>query len=355
VKVLVVDDAVVVRRLVADCLATDPRVEVQTAANGQLALDKLDLVKPDVVTLDIEMPVLDGLATLKELRKRRPDLPVIMFSTLTEAGGRATLEALSLGASDYLTKPSNTGSWEKARSIVIEQMLPKVLGLAARRQVAAPAVAASAAVARRAPRARQAPVRAVVIGVSTGGPAALAQVVPLLPASLPVPVLIVQHMPPLFTRLLAERLDATSPLQVVEASDGEVLRAGKVVLAPGDHHLVVAQTTAGAMAKLNQDAPENFCRPAVDPLFRSAATTWRDGVLAVVLTGMGHDGLQGARAVQDAGGSVLAQDAATSVVWGMPGAVASAGLADEVLPLDKIADAIVRRTTAGALVGGATR
>lgn len=351
VRVLVVDDAVVVRRLVTEALASDPMIEVVgTAANGRIALSKLDQINPDVVTLDIEMPEMDGLATLRELRRVRPKLPVIMCSTLTERGGVATLDALALGANCYVTKPSGHANPAEALARLREQLVPKVRSLAGMRQGQPEAL-------RTPVRPAGAPLRPVppsdgrvdvlVIGVSTGGPNALAALLPTIPADCPVPIVIVQHMPPLFTRLLAQRLDAASRIPVREATPGEPIVPGTAYIAPGDWHLEVVRERGELRARTHQGPPENSCRPAVDVLFRSAVATFGGGVLGVVLTGMGRDGLRGAEAIKAAGGQMLVQDEASSVVWGMPGYVATAGLADQVLPLDELGGAIVRRLHAG--------
>ncbi|MEO5798035.1 MAG: chemotaxis response regulator protein-glutamate methylesterase [Gemmatimonadales bacterium] len=358
IRVLVVDDAVVVRRLVSDALASDPEIEVVgTAANGRIALAKLDQINPDVVTLDIEMPELDGLGTLRELRKLRPHLPVIMCSTLTERGGSATLDALALGANDYVTKPHGYSNADEALARLRDQLVPKVkaLGLRAQqRSAAAPTVGvASRRVAMPVPRPPLAPAApggrldVLTIGVSTGGPNALAALIPMLPADLPVPVLIVQHMPPLFTRLLADRLNGTSKLQVREAVAGAVVEPGTVWIAPGDQHMEVVREKTRVVIRLHDGPPENSCRPAVDVLFRSVAQVYGAGTLGVILTGMGRDGVRGAEAIREFGGRVLAQDEASSVVWGMPGYVANAGLAEAVLPLSEMAQGILRRLAAG--------
>jgi two-component system chemotaxis response regulator CheB len=351
--VLVVDDSVVIRRLITQALQAEADIEVVgTASNGKLALAKLDQLRPDLVTLDIEMPEMDGLATLPQLRAAHPRLPVIMFSTLTERGAAATLEALSLGASDYVTKPSNTGSMDVALQRIRDDLVPKIRalvpGLAPARATApgsAPTVVQARTHTTPAPRPQ-----ALVIGVSTGGPSALAELIPRLPGDLGVPVLVCQHMPPVFTRLLAERLDAKSPLRVQEAGDGDQLRPGGVWIAPGGLHMVVRRVPGGAATVgTNSEPPENSCRPAVDPLLRSAVAAWGSGVLAVILTGMGQDGLRGCEAVAQAGGRILVQDEATSVVWGMPGYVAKAGLADRALPLDELAVEITRRVAGSPL------
>ena len=346
VKVLVTDDAVVIRRLLSDVLAEDPDVQVVgTAANGHIALQKIDQLDPDVVILDVEMPEMDGLTTLREIRKVRPHLPVIMFSTLTERGAGATLDALTLGASDYVTKPANVGSVAVAISRVREELLPKVkiLGGRNRPEPPPPSPRLLASTLTRLTPARAAPtapVELVVIGVSTGGPSALAALIPCLPADFPVPVMVVQHMPPVFTRLLAERLDARSALAVTEARHGDAVVPGRVLIAPGDHHLIVSEGDRGPVAVLNQAPQENSCRPAVDPLFASAVECSGAGTLAVMLTGMGYDGLRGCRAVREAGGRVIAQDEVTSVVWGMPGAVVREELADEVVGIHEMAPTI---------------
>lgn len=365
IRVLVVDDAVVVRRLVSDVLNADPDIEVVgVAANGVIALAKITQVNPDIVTLDIEMPEMDGLTTLQELRKRWPRLPVIMFSTLTERGAAATLDALAFGASDYVTKPSNTGSMDEGMERVRSELVPKVKSLCRRApSVVRPPVAprptsVSAPVTTPArpafPRSTR-PVEVVAIGVSTGGPNALAEVLPALPADLAVPVVIVQHMPPVFTRLLAERLDAKSNVRVHEAQGGEALERGHVYIAPGGFHMVLDRRENGVHVRLNEDPPENSCRPAVDVLFRAVARTYGGAALAVVLTGMGQDGLRGARLIAEAGGHVVAQDEATSVVWGMPGAVVTAGVAQTELPLSAIAAEITNRVSArpGVVLGRA--
>jgi two-component system chemotaxis response regulator CheB len=350
IRVLIVDDSVVVRRLVADTLAGDPALEIAgTAAHGRIGLAKIPEVNPDVVLLDVEMPEMDGLETLKALRKTYPRLPVIMFSTLTYRGASATLDALALGANDYVTKPANVGSIGAAQQRIRDELIPKIKAhcsrsfmseLAPQQQARFPLVPTSLPPADTAPAAQ---IELLAIGVSTGGPNALATLLPCLPADFPVPVVIVQHMPPMFTRMLAERLDSLSNLKVLEGEDGRKLCPGEVYLAPGDYHMVVQREGTVVRLRLNQEPPENSCRPAVDVLFRSAAETYRAGVLAVVLTGMGQDGLRGCEMIRKVGGQILVQDEATSVVWGMPGCVARSGLAQQVLPLDEIGPAIIRR------------
>lgn len=360
IRVLVVDDAAVIRRLVADELAADPALEVVgTASNGKLALARLPQVNPDLVILDVEMPELDGLATLREIRKTYPRLPVIMFSALTERGAEATLDALALGATGYFPKPSGTAGVEESLRVIRTGLIPEIKAICgagsnvvtgeSRRAAGGsqlsrpPGPPGSVLSAPRAPTR----VEVVAVGTSTGGPNALADVFGALPADFPVPVLIVQHMPPTFTRLLAERLTALGNLPVAEARAGEALAPGRAWVAPGDFHLTVVGTRADARLALNQEPPENSCRPAADVLFRGVSQVYGPGVLAVVMTGMGQDGLRGCESVKAAGGQVIVQDEATSVVWGMPGFVARAGLADKVLPLPQIGPEVARRVRFG--------
>jgi two-component system chemotaxis response regulator CheB len=345
ISVLVVDDSALIRRVVTDALAEDAEIQiVGTAANGRIALEKIEALNPDLVTLDIEMPELDGLQTLRALRRIRPRLPVIMFSTLTEVGATATLNALALGASDYVTKPSNTGSFAASRRSVQEQLIPRIHALC--RKPAAPAHPPAAPVARPGPG-KVARVDLVAIGCSTGGPDALTKLVSGLPATFPVPVVVVQHMPPVFTRMFAQRLDRQAPMQVVEATDGVPVQPGCVYIAPGDQHLEVVRRGLAVRTRLHAGPPENFCRPAVDVLFRSVAAAYGGAVLALVLTGMGHDGQLGCAPLHAAGAEIVVQDQATSVVWGMPGSVATAGLADAVLPLDRLGPHLVNRAAQG--------
>lgn len=352
IRVLVVDDAVVIRKILTDALSSDSEIEVVgTAANGKIALQKIPQVNPDIVTLDIEMPELNGLDTIPLIRKDYPMLPIIMFSTLTERGGQSTLEALSRGATDYVTKPANVGSVTNAKEVVKEELIRKIKALACQLSLSRsaehpafiPALPRQSAITVMPSKRSANPIKIVVIGVSTGGPNALAEIIPALPVDLPVPVMIVQHMPPMFTRLLAERLDAQAPLHVVESSDGMIVERGNIYIAPGDYHLEAVRVGTEVRTRLNQDARENSCRPAVDVLFRSIVPIYGAGILAVVLTGMGQDGLHGCHQICEGGGLVIVQDQATSVVWGMPGYVAEAGLADAILPLDQIAHEITKR------------
>lgn len=346
IRVLVVDDSVVMRRLLSEVISSDPELEVAGyAANGQIALALLDQVSPDILTLDIEMPVMDGLATLKAMRTAQRMLPVIMFSTLTERGAEATIDSLALGASDYVAKPTGVGNYNTARVRIREALVPRIKALC-RRSVATPP---SQLVTGRRPLTGQFRqlnrIEVVAIGSSTGGPNALAQVLPAIPADFPVPLLIVQHMPPTFTRFLAQRLTGQCQLAVQEAVEGQILQRGKMWVAPGGYHLGVTRNGGETKLRITQEAAENSCRPSVDVLFRSVAEIFSGHALAVVLTGMGQDGLRGCEALAAAGAQIVAQDEASSVIWGMPGFVAKAGLADAVLPISEIGSYIVDRVT----------
>lgn len=338
---MVVDDSVVIRRLVTQALEQDPALEVVGAAsNGVLELQRIPQWNPDVITLDIEMPDMDGLEMLRLIRRDYPHLRVIMFSTLTERGAAITLEALTIGADDYVAKFSNQDSLDRSMTRLKEEMIPKIRqffrfpGEPVFATVPSPQSIAS-------PGGKVRP-QAVVIGISTGRPAALSRILPTLPADSPLPILIVQHMPPLFTRVLAERLNVMCALHVEEAIQGSVVHGGKVMIAPGDLHLKLIRDQTTIRVSLDQSEQQNFCWPAVDVLFRSAAAIYGSAVIAVVLTGMGQDGLRGVEVLKAHGASVLTQDEESSVVWGMPGAVANAGLADLVLPLDEVIPQILR-------------
>jgi two-component system chemotaxis response regulator CheB len=353
IRVLVVDDSVVIRRVLIAALVTDPAIEVVgSATDGSAALAKIPLLRPDLVTLDVEMPVMSGLETLREIRKLYPKLPVIMFSTLTERGAATTLDALALGASDYVTKPQNTGGVEETRARIQAELIPKVKGLcrsnlevktAGRRPEARILAPKATSVRQR--------VDIVAIGCSTGGPNALAVLLPSIAREFPVPIVMVQHMPPMFTRLLAERLDRQTSVRIHEGVEGEILRPRGAWIAPGDFHMRLVREGNTARLTMNQEPPQNSCRPSVDVLFESAAQSYGSNVLGVVLTGMGCDGLRGAQCIREAGGQVIVQDEASSVVWGMPGAVAAAGLANGVFSLGELAGEIEQRASWNRLSG----
>jgi two-component system chemotaxis response regulator CheB len=346
-RVLLVDDAVVVRKALSDAISQDPALEVAgTAVNGRVALAKFGVLKPDIVLLDVEMPEMDGLETVRELRKIDARVPIIMFSSLTERGASVTLEALSLGATDYVAKPSNIDG-VATFAAVTRELIPKIRALCRVPETHASTSKVASPLPMPVPRPSRvlAPVQVVAIGSSTGGPDALARVLPCLPADFPVPVVVAQHMPPIFTALLAARLSTKSALPVRECVSGEPLLPGRIVIAPGDFHMVASHGDGEIILRTNQGPKENFCRPSVDVLFRSIAAIFGPRALAVVLTGMGQDGLKGCEMLNGMGARIYAQDEASSVVWGMPGFVARNGLADRVLPLDQIAAEIVRATS----------
>ena len=349
IRVLIVDDSVVVRGVMKKLISADPDLEVAgVASDGRAGLGQIERVRPDVVLLDIEMPNMNGFETLKALRPKYPRLPVIMFSSLTERGATATIEALMLGAHDYVHKPGGSRMDDSRGGIqrIQQELIPKIKALAARRNL--PKMQSASARSKpvedqRADPAARSDVQVVVIGVSTGGPQALAILLPGFAQNCPVPILVVQHMPPVFTKRLADRLASVCQVPVKEAGEGDVLQAGQVFIAPGGYHMQIARERDGVRCRMNQDPPENACRPAVDVLFRSAAQVYGSGVLALILTGMGRDGLNGCQAIHKQGGRILAQDEETSIVWGMPGHVARAGLTDEIVSIDHLPREILRR------------
>jgi two-component system chemotaxis response regulator CheB len=357
VRVLLCDDSATVRAAMARVLEADPGIHVVgRTGDGRQALAAIAALapaeRPQVVLLDLEMPVMDGMTALPLLLKHEPRPAVIVASSLTQRGAAAAMAALRAGAVDYIPKPAAAGGGLNDPAFRSE-LLAKVHGWArvgrpvpaARGGGAAGAATPAASVLRLAPgeAARSAP-RAIAIGCSTGGPQALSALVPKLGRNLPVPILVVQHMPAGFTAMLADHLDRLHGPESAEARDGEALRPGRLYLAPGDRHLLVEAKPGpgqGLIARLSSGPPENFCRPAVDPMLRSLTAACGGRVLAAILTGMGQDGLAGCRAVAAAGGIVLAQDEASSVVWGMPGAVARAGLARATLPPEAIGEQIL--------------
>lgn len=408
IRILVVDDSAVIRRLLTSTLSEVPGLEVvASAALGKIALAKIAQFNPDIVILDVEMPEMDGIETLKRIRKDAPRLPVIMFSTKTERGAVATIEALTSGASDYVSKPSYAGNALAAMARIREEMVPKIHALAGGARPAPhrlPSQPLEIAITRtmplailpttsgtgpnpttaRVPPARPAtqaigrpkvttaspilrndgaiqlcrpigprpPVEIVAIGASTGGPNALSLLLSQLPADFPVPIVIVQHMLATFTRHFADRLASQCTIKILEAVAGTTLAPGHAYIARGDYHLLAERASGRpgpAVLAMNQERAENFCRPAVDVLFRSVAQSFGAGALAVVLTGMGHDGLLGCGAIREVGGDVIVQDEQSSVVWGMPGFVARAGLASQVVALDQLAGELRRRVALAGL------
>jgi two-component system chemotaxis response regulator CheB len=324
---------------------------VGVAADGHIALMKIPLLKPDVVLLDVEMPNMDGLQCLAEIRRRWPKMKVLMFSTLTTRAAAATLDALTLGASDYVPKPQGLRDPAEGLAYVVDQVVPRILALspaAAGRESATGGLPPPALRLGKTGGGRRGPqiagrVDVLAIGASTGGPKALTSLLSGFPVSLPVPVVVVQHMPPLFTRLLADRLSAKTSLRVREASDSDLLAPGEVLVAPGGLHMVVEGSGPLLRVRTYVGPPENSCRPSVDPLFHSVAQAFGPHALGVVLTGMGRDGLRGSEAIRATGGQIVAQDEASSVVWGMPGFVARAGLADAVVSINDMARDVMSR------------
>lgn len=364
-RVLAADDSAVMRSVIGTVFELHgrapqiglPAMELcGVVRDGIEALEAVARLRPDVLLLDLEMPRLGGIGVLERLRKQMPELPVIMCSAHTERGARSTLEAMAHGAKDYVMKPGQQTDFAAALDLLMQQLLPKIAASATGRSDWRSAGAGRDVPAREMAFERGVgKVEVVVIGVSTGGPSALEAMLPLLPATFAAPVLIVQHMPKLFTGALAVRLARVCGMPVREAQGGESVLPGTIWLAPGDAHMEVANRFIGvraggkAVLRLHQGANLNGCKPAADYLFQSAAKVFGEGTLAVVMTGMGSDGLEGARAVRQAGGTVFAQNKASSAVWGMPGRVAQAGLADEVLPLSELAGALMERTgVAGA-------
>ena len=352
-RILIVDDSAAMRSLLRSVLASDSALEVAgTATNGASVLGAVEDLRPDLVLLDVEMPIMDGLETLRALRGRGHRMPVIMCSSLTLRGARVTIDALASGASDYVAKPVGEAGPAAAIEALAQELLPRIHALVSSTS-APPSTAvlpAPESSAVQASQYRAQPVSSVpavvVVGVSTGGPAALDVLLPSLPADFPLPVLVVQHMPELFTGLLAERLNTHCALAVREAAEGDPVRCGSIYIARGNRHLEVLAppVCAGQLPTLHltQRPPENHCRPSADVLLRTATAVYGSGVLAIILTGMGSDGLAGCRIARAQHATVLAQDRATSAVWGMPGAVVQAGLAHRVLPIQAIAPEVLR-------------
>jgi two-component system chemotaxis response regulator CheB len=347
IRVMIVDDSAVVRGLVARWIEEEPGLEVVARhANGKYAVEDVARSAPDIILLDVEMPVMDGLEALPLLLRARPDVRVLMVSTLTKRNAEISFKALALGALDYVPKP------ETNREITTlpdfrEEVIRKVKALGAPRRRAAPAAEAGHAVVPFKQRAFSlVPPRVIAVGSSTGGPQALTGLFETLSPSLDrIPVLIAQHMPPMFTTILAERLARATGRESKEGVDGEALRPGTIYVAPGNHHMTVRPSTPPQLS-ITKGPLVNFCRPAVDPLFTSVAAAFGPAALGVVLTGMGQDGAAGVRAIADAGGSVIAQDEASSVVWGMPGAAGTTDACAALLPPREIAN------TAAKLIGG---
>lgn len=368
IRAMVVDDSAVIRGLVKRWLQEDPEIEVVAlATDGEAAQIKIAEHKPDVVVLDIEMPKMDGLTALPKLLKLSPRSKIVMSSTLTTRNADIALKALALGASDYLAKPTASGDLHSAdgfRRDLVDKVRALGRSVRMRGNIASRTVAksqnggvvhtrsqggpyGSAPIALRKPG-KLSP-HIICVGSSTGGPQALFKLFGAIGGKVKQPVLITQHMPATFTKILAEHLNRIDGVDCIEATDRTKIQDGHVYLAPGDYHMVVENNPTGNILRLNQDAQENFCRPSVDPMLRSAVAAYGERVLTVVLTGMGHDGLSGSQGVAERGGTIIAQDEGSSVVWGMPGAVATGGLCSAVLPIDDIGPSVIRFARGGGL------
>ena len=341
IKVFIVDDSVVVRRVVSRSFEVDPAFEVVgTSSGGKTALNKVNLYKPDLVILDYFLPDMNGPEILVHIKEMHPDLPVLMFSALPGADSRKVDEVKKLGAVDLICKPEGLGNNEQSEKIVRNVLIPRIRELfpeCTPINRSLPAIRPAQPDKHLTPR----EYKIIAIGVSFGGPDALMKLMPAFPKNFPLPIVIVQHMPAGFTRSLASRLDNVSAITVAEAEKDQLLQPGEARIAPGGYHLVVQKKKDQVLFDTNEDPPEEGCRPAVDVLFRSVARVFGDKTLAVILTGMGKDGLNGSKEIVEAGGTLLAQDESTSMVWGMPGRVTEAGLTDKVLPLEAIVPEIL--------------
>ncbi len=367
-RVLVVDDAVTYRKIVRDVLASAPDVEVVgVAANGKIALQKIEQLRPDLLTLDLEMPEVDGLEVLRRLKAADSRVGAIMLSAFTGEGAKATVAALDLGAFDFVLKPTGTCPAESAAQLKAD-LYPKIEAFAKNRQIhhthlentpppratmqpqAAEEIGEVAKRMADVAAGRSQMPRVVALGISTGGPQALATMMPKLPGDLATPLLIVQHMPPMFTKSLADSLNDKCALTVLEAEQGQVVEAGYALVAPGGKQMKVIKEGNNRVVRITDDPPERSCRPSVDYLFRSVANIYGGAALAVVMTGMGDDGALGCRLLKRQGASILVQDEATCVVYGMPRTIVEDGTADVVLPLNRIADQIVQAVGQGVPV-----
>jgi two-component system chemotaxis response regulator CheB len=366
IRVLVVDDSALYRKFVCSVLEEIAGIEVVgTASNGRIGLDKIESLKPDLITLDLEMPDMDGLAMLRHLSENNHKIPTIIISSHTEEAADLTNSALQLGAFDFVIKPVGKGPNE-SRQLLKESMTPKltasldsirsgakILHRTTALKRVAPLSAKSDDVVKRMTRTvksmRRAP-QIVCIGISTGGPAALNHMMPKLPAAFPCPILVVQHMPPLFTKSLADDLNRNSTLEVMEAEEGMIARKGQVLIAPGGSQMRIERHDGMPVIKITDDPPERNCRPSVDYLFRSVVENYHDRVVGAILTGMGDDGLKGCQLLKQAGARIIAQDEASCIVYGMPRSVVEAGIVDRVASLQDMADCLVQSVGQGAIV-----
>ena len=348
IRVMICDDSAIMRRLIKTALQLEKSLEVVCeASHGRDAVEQLRDARPDIVIMDIEMPVMDGVEAVREIRKIDADLPVIMFSSLTSRGAEASLDAIAAGATDFATKPTGAGHIQQALESLRRDLVPKLLQWTARKRSGAIATGDQndtdgGGHASDDPSESGEGIAAIGIAVSTGGPQALSKFLSGLPKDFRPPILIAQHMPPVFTGLLAQRLSDQTGHEIREAVDGEQLADGMILVAPGDHHLTVVRQNQVCRVKLNQDPPENSCRPSANPLFCSLADCYGGQALGIVMTGMGQDGVRGAKRIKSCGGRVFVQDKQSSVVWGMPGQVVESGCADRVLPIDQMANEAIR-------------
>lgn len=339
-RILIIDESVVVRRSLTEALSRERTLTVAgSAASARIALMKLPLLRPDVVLLDISLPGTDALETLKVIHENYPGTLVIVLNAATDRAAAATIDALASGAKDFVMKPDPAGRSDTSLQTLSADIVSRIGAHPPPAAVRLPPLAGTprVAIAHR--------VDLVAIGVSTGGPSALMEMLPRLAADFPVPIVIVQHMPPAFTKLLADRLAAKCRVRIAEVGTREILKPGDVWIAPGDFHMAVERSGTAVVTRVHQDAREHSCRPSVDVLFRSVAKTFGPHAMAVVMTGMGRDGVTGCHEIRAAGGQILVQDEASAVVWGMPGLVVKAGLADQIVPLSGLAEAITHRVS----------
>ena len=344
IRVLIVDDSSVVRRILKTVLLSDPDFNlVGAGCDGKEGIELALKLKPDLVILDVDMPIMNGLEVLAELKQQNPELPIIMFSSLVQKGSLITLDAISLGADDYYCKPS-TSSPEETIELLKKDLLPRMKAVFKKNQSSSGVYDLPQAVKKIHKQVvKSVTPKILAIGISAGGPEALKVLLMALPSPLPVPAIITQHMPAGFTKSLADHLNSQTRHAVTEAVDGETLVNGKFLLAPGDYHMVIEPSLAGNKVRLNQGPAENYCRPAVDPMLRSVAKVYGSSALTVIMTGMGQDGLEGCKVIHKAGGKILVQDKTSSVVWGMPGSVYKEGLADEALSIQDLSTEIMAR------------
>lgn len=340
IQVLIVEDSILVRKQLTEIINSDPELEVcATAPNGKIALGKIHYFNPDIMTIDLEMPEMNGKELLYQVKKNYSDLPVIVVSSTTYSGASDTLDCLNLGASDFITKPEGISEKKEITAYLTDTLNPKLKFFGKKSNSS---IDISLQYISKLDYTKiEHPSRnfeIVCIGISTGGTTALMKLIPSLPKNFPLPILIVIHTPPVFSKTFADRLNESSFLEVVEAMNGEKIESGKVYIAPGDYHLTLHKTDKDILVKLNKEEKVNFCRPSVDVFFESASLIFKETMLGIVMTGMGTDGLNGARVVKENNGYIVVQDAETSTVWGMPGSISKSGLADLVLSIQDISD-----------------